>query len=75
MSSRDARVRHRSNLKVLMVVPYFPPHKGGVELFALNIAKELAAHHGWEVVVVTTAEEGCDLLERRSDRLIVYRLP
>jgi glycosyltransferase involved in cell wall biosynthesis len=61
--------------KVLLVVPYFPPHKGGMELFALNIAEHLSRQHEWEVVVVTTGEERKAEIEQMSTRLRVYRLP
>jgi glycosyltransferase involved in cell wall biosynthesis len=62
-------------LKVLVAVPYFPPHKGGTELYALNIAQMLSADFGWNVVVVTTAHPGCPEVEHMTDRLTVYRLP
>lgn len=61
--------------KVLLVVPYFPPHKGGMELFACNIAEHLSRRHGWEVVVVTTGEGRKAEIEEISARLRVYRLP
>jgi rhamnosyl/mannosyltransferase len=61
--------------KVLFVVPYFPPHKGGMELFALNIAEQLSRNHTWQVVVVTTGEERAIEVEKADSGLVVYRLP
>jgi glycosyltransferase involved in cell wall biosynthesis len=61
--------------KVLLAAPYFPPHKGGTELFALNIADQLSKNFGWDVVVVTTTDGHSEELERVRDGLVVYRLP
>jgi glycosyltransferase involved in cell wall biosynthesis len=62
--------------KVLLVVPYFPPHKcGGTEFFALAIAEQLSCQGMWEVVVVTTGEERGIVVEKQDTGLKVYRLP
>jgi glycosyltransferase involved in cell wall biosynthesis len=61
--------------KVLLAVPYFPPHKGGTELYAFNIAHQLSRSFGWNVVVVTTTDGRSKEIERLSDRVTVYRLP
>jgi glycosyltransferase involved in cell wall biosynthesis len=61
--------------KVLIAVPYFPPHKGGTELFALNIADQLSSNFGWEVVVVTTTDGRSEEIDRVHEGLVVYRLP
>jgi glycosyltransferase involved in cell wall biosynthesis len=61
--------------KVLLVVSYFPPHKGGMEFFAANIAEQLSQKHAWEVTVVTTGEGRETEIEAGSDHLRVYRLP
>src|ERR1039457_5321318 len=61
--------------KVLFVVPYFPPHKGGMELVARNIAEQLSRNHTWQVVVVTTGEERAIEVEKADSGLVVYRLP
>jgi glycosyltransferase involved in cell wall biosynthesis len=61
--------------KVLLIVPYFPPHKGGMELFADNIAEQLSRHHGWKVVVVTTGDRDNVGLEERHGELSIHRLP
>lgn len=62
-------------LKLLIVIPYFPPHIGGTELFAANIADELTHYHAWNVVVVTTSDKAHEEIEQRSDGLRIYRLP
>ena len=61
--------------KVLLVVPYFPPHKGGTEFFALTIAEQLSLHYTWEVVVVTTSEERKIIIDQKDSGLKIYRLP
>jgi glycosyltransferase involved in cell wall biosynthesis len=61
--------------KVLLAVPYFPPHKGGTELFTFNIAKQLSGSFGWHVVVLTTTDARSEKIERVSERLTIYRLP
>jgi glycosyltransferase involved in cell wall biosynthesis len=61
--------------KVLLVVSYFPPHEGGMEFFAANIAEQLSQNHAWEVVVVTTGEGRETEIEAGGAHLRVYRLP
>jgi glycosyltransferase involved in cell wall biosynthesis len=61
--------------KVLLVVPYFPPHKGGMELFAANIAQQLSSQHGWDVVVLTTGDAGRLEITHRGSGLKIIRLP
>jgi glycosyltransferase involved in cell wall biosynthesis len=61
--------------KVLLVAPYFPPHRGGMELFSFNIAKRLVSHYAWQVVVITTGEERTMTIERTESGLKIYRVP
>jgi glycosyltransferase involved in cell wall biosynthesis len=61
--------------KVLLVVPYFPPHNGGMELFAANIAQQLSIEHDWDVVVLTTTEPGCPEVTEPHAGLKIIRLP
>src|SRR5690349_14539331 len=61
--------------KVLLVVPYFPPHKGGMELFAANIAQQLSGQHGWNVVVLTTTDASRQEIVHQGPRLKIIRLP
>ncbi|MEM4589043.1 MAG: glycosyltransferase family 4 protein [Thermoplasmata archaeon] len=52
-------------MKILIVTPYFPPRRGGVENYTYNISKRLA-EKGHEVTVLSTgntAEETCDDFE------------
>jgi len=56
---------------VLIVAPYFPPHSGGLERYALEIGKALQTL-GWRVVVVTS---GSRRTTEASEGLTVYRLP
>ncbi len=39
---------------ILFVTPYFPPNGGGLERYALAMAKRLRATHGWKVTFVTS---------------------
>lgn len=59
---------------VLLFAPYFPPHMGGLERYAFEIAKRLNKEHSWRVVIVTSGElHGKDSKEKSQD-LTVYRL-
>jgi glycosyltransferase involved in cell wall biosynthesis len=54
----------------MLVLPYFFPRVGGVENYALNIARELRSRE-WDVVIVTTGKEpGVGKVEGMT----VYRL-
>ncbi|MFP4558423.1 MAG: glycosyltransferase [Archaeoglobaceae archaeon] len=44
-------------MKVLLTSPYYPPHIGGVEVHAMNLARGLV-ERGYEVEVITS--EGND---------------
>ncbi|OGG59808.1 hypothetical protein A2765_04445 [Candidatus Kaiserbacteria bacterium RIFCSPHIGHO2_01_FULL_56_24] len=57
---------------VLIVAPYFPPHSGGLERYALEIGKALHML-GWRVVVVTSGDAG--RTTEAFEGLTVYRLP
>lgn len=62
------------NKKILIVSPYFPPHTGGLERYAHTVATKMGLEPGWEVVVLTTSENGQtdELLE--NDSFKIYRL-
>jgi glycosyltransferase involved in cell wall biosynthesis len=49
-------------VKVVIVAPYFYPRVGGVEVYTVNIARQLKAL-GWEVAVVTTGRRGTSVPE------------
>ena len=63
--------------RLLIVTPYFPPDEkaGGAEMFALTMAKGLAADHGWEVSIATTSDDEPFKTEILAERINVYRLP
>ena len=60
---------------LLVTTPYFPPEGGGLEVYALNVNRELAAAHGWRVVIVTSGAHGTRPSHTHRDGLTVYRLP
>lgn len=64
-----------NRIKLLLVTPYFPPHLGGVETYAFNIAQGLAQNCDYEVVVVTSNQkEKREIIENYCG-IKVYRLP
>ena len=58
-----------------MVTPYFPPGGGGLERYAVSIAKGLVEEHGWRVVFVTSGSRGSQASMTEGDGFRVYRLP
>jgi len=44
-------------MKIFQVVPYFPPHIGGMEFYVQRLSEELAAR-GHEVIVFTSSKAG-----------------
>src|SRR5215213_2651922 len=60
-------------MKVVIVAPYYPPHTGGVEVYAANMAKRLQML-GWEVVVITTSRRRGKPSSRMQDGVRVHRL-
>src|SRR5271167_457102 len=60
---------------VLMVTPYFPPGGGGLERYAVSIAKGLVDDFGWRVVFVTSGSRGSQTTITEEDGFRVYRLP
>jgi glycosyltransferase involved in cell wall biosynthesis/peptidoglycan/xylan/chitin deacetylase (PgdA/CDA1 family) len=62
--------------KLLVASPYFPPHIGGSEFYALNISTLLQRNYGWKVAIMTTGERGFFSKQLEvSDNLRIYRLP
>lgn len=59
-------------MKVVVVAPYFYPRVGGVEVYTLNIARQLA-EIGWEVVIITTGVRRSGSPEY-LDGMRIYRL-
>ncbi|MCK5450024.1 glycosyltransferase family 4 protein [Candidatus Pacearchaeota archaeon] len=62
-------------MKLLIVTPYFPPHIGGMENYAYNIAKGLRKQFGYEIVVVTSNHEKKEYKEEILEGMKIYRLP
>lgn len=59
-------------MKVVIVAPYFYPHVGGVEVYTVNMARQLRAM-GWEVAIVTTGGQSPGTPDS-IDGMLVYRL-
>ncbi|MBA3788861.1 glycosyltransferase family 4 protein [Patescibacteria group bacterium] len=57
-----------------IVAPYFPPHGGGLEKYAFEIATRLQKQHHWHVVVITTSERYGHDEKIEMSGLTVYRL-
>src|SRR5580704_5966403 len=63
-----------SKKKLLIVVPYFPPHTGGTEQFVLHMARQLEKHYGWDITIVTT-RRGKEYDKAVEDGLTIHYLP
>lgn len=61
-------------MKIMIVTPYFYPYVGGLENYALNIAKGLQKQ-GHEVFVVTSNHNGKKRIDEKAQGLRVIRLP
>lgn len=59
-------------MKVIIVAPYFYPRVGGVEVYTVNIARQLKAI-GWEVAIVTTGKRSTSA-PASVDGMPVHRL-
>jgi len=64
-----------NKVKLLLVTPYFPPHPGGLETYAFNIAQGLVQAYDYEVVVVTSNPNGKKQIIEDYCGIKVYRLP
>src|ERR1700733_1215867 len=62
-----------SKVTVVQVVPYYPPHLGGMENVAQAIAEELAKTQSVEVLTTTCGSKRAPRVERRG-RLTIRRL-
>ena len=61
-------------MKIMMVTPYFFPKSGGLENYALNIAKNLQKN-GHEIIIVTTNHTDKIYVDEFINDLRVIRLP
>jgi glycosyltransferase involved in cell wall biosynthesis len=57
---------------ILIVSPYFPPHGGGLERYALEISSRLAKDYNWRVISVSST--GDDDSREEISGITVYRL-
>jgi|GEM_PF-624664 glycosyltransferase involved in cell wall biosynthesis len=62
-------------MKIMIVTPYFYPKVGGLENYALNIAKGLKNDYGHEIFVVTSNHKENKYIEEKVEGLKVIRLP
>lgn len=59
---------------ILITAPHFPPHTGGLERYAKEIADHLSLDDKLQIVILTTGEQGqCDTI-RTEGKLTVHRL-
>lgn len=61
--------------RLLVVAPYFPPHAGGVEHYAYNVAARLARDFGWHVAVAASGQSRKGVTREMLHGITVYRLP
>lgn len=59
---------------MVVTVPYFPPHGGGSEKYAYEVARRLHEDYKWRVVVITSGERYGKDTKEEMDGLTVYRL-
>lgn len=64
-----------TQVKLLLVAPYFPPHPGGLETYVFHIAQGLMQTYNYEVVVVTSNPNGKKQIIEDYCKIKVYRLP
>ena len=67
------RAKHERSL--LVVTPYLPPAGGGLERYAVSIARALECQHGWHVVFVSSGSTTRSVSVERRNGNTVYRLP
>ncbi len=59
---------------ILTVAPYFPPHSGGLERYAYEVARRVHATAHTRIVVLTTSESDREVVEEREG-MTIHRLP
>jgi glycosyltransferase involved in cell wall biosynthesis len=65
----------KKRIKVMIVTPYFYPKIGGLENYALNIAKQLLNNYNYEVFIVTSNHEDKKYRKDLINKMRIYRLP
>ena len=73
----NGELPHKAPINLLMVAPYYPPHLGGQEFYAQNIARQLMKTGHYNVTVATSGSRGFYKPTRvvQKDGIIVYTLP
>ena len=59
---------------ILITAPYFPPQGGGLERYALEIARGLSSAFDWRVVVVCANEKKEEDRKEEMNGITIYRL-
>lgn len=62
-------------MKIMVVTPYFSPNIGGLENYALNIAKGLRDQGKHDVFIVTSNHNSKKYIDEKIEGLRVIRLP
>src|SRR5580658_6281086 len=60
---------------LLVVTPYLPPAGGGLERYAVSMARALEHRHGWRVVFASSGSPNRSVTVQRRDGSTVYLLP
>ena len=73
----NGELPHKAPINLLMAAPYYPPHLGGQEFYAQNIARQLMKTGHYNVTVATSGGRGFYKPKRvvQKDGIVVYALP
>jgi glycosyltransferase involved in cell wall biosynthesis len=61
-------------IKLMVITPYFPPHLGGVEVYAESISRGFKKLYNWDVIVITSTDKK-KLQVEIINGIKIYRLP
>ena len=64
----------KTNKKLLVVTPYFPPYGGGLERYAYEISTRLKLDYGWNIVFVSAGEFKGKDTKTTQNGITIYRL-
>ena len=67
-------MNERTSRTLAVIAPYFPPHAGGLERYAFEIARRLQSEYQWRVIVITSGERYGKDVKEQKDGLTTYRL-
>lgn len=59
---------------IAVVAPYFPPHSGGLERYAFEVATLLRENHDSRIIVITSGEKGNTDVKEEKNGFTMYRL-